>query len=110
MSKPLEFTDANFETEVLKSDQPVLVDFLGALVWSLPHYRSGHRRNRCRLCRKVQVGKVNTDENMQISTTYGIRSIPTLGIFKDGELVDSVIGALPKKSITQKMDSHLVTS
>ncbi|MCH7974914.1 MAG: thioredoxin [Bacteroidetes bacterium] len=110
MSKPMEFTDANFEKEVLKSDVPVLVDFwapwcgpckmIGPIIEELANDYAG----------KFKVGKVNTDENMQISTKYGIRSIPTLGIFLKGEMVDSIIGALPKKSIADKMEAHLTAA
>ncbi len=110
MAKPMEFTDANFETEVLKSDVPVLVDFwapwcgpckmIGPIIEELANDYAG----------KFKVGKVNTDENMQISTKYGIRSIPTLGIFLNGEMVDSIIGALPKKSIAERMKAHLTAA
>ena len=109
MSNLIEFTDANFDSEVLKSDIPVLVDFwapwcgpcrvIAPTIEELSNEYAG----------KFKVGKVNTDENMQISTQYGIRSIPTLGIFVNGKMVDSIIGALPKKSIADKMENHLTT-
>ncbi len=56
---------------------------------------------------KVKVGKVNTDENVDISVKYGIRGIPTLGIFKNGEMVDTVVGAVPKGTIEDKLKYHL---
>ncbi len=56
---------------------------------------------------KVKVGKVNTDENPQIATQHQINSIPTMMIFKGGEVVERLVGALPKEKITEKLDAHL---
>ena len=104
---PIEFNDANFEQEVIKSDVPVLVDFwavwcgpckiIAPLVTELAAEYEG----------KAKIGKLDVDNNPQVSTQYGIRSIPTLLIFRDGKIVDQIIGAVPKQAIAQKLDAQL---
>ncbi len=104
--KPVEITDSNFE-EIINSDKPVLVDFwaewcgpckmIGPVVEELASDYDG----------KAVIGKVNVDENPNVSVKFGIRSIPTLLVFKNGEIVDKQIGAVPKGVLTQKLDAQL---
>ncbi len=107
MSKTLELTDSNFAEEVEKSDKPVLVDFwaewcgpcrmVGPIVDELAGEYEG----------KAKVGKVNVDNNPDVSVKFGIRSIPALLIFKDGEVVDQIIGAVPKNQIKKQLDAQV---
>ena len=107
MGKPIELTDDTFEEEVLESDLPVLVDFwaewcgpcrmVSPIVEELAEEYDG----------KAKFGKVDVDENADISMEYNIRSIPSLLIFKDGEVVDQVVGAVPKSQLKKKLDQQL---
>ncbi|MDG5767673.1 thioredoxin [Balneolales bacterium ANBcel1] len=107
MSKTIELTDSNFNDEVLQADKPVLVDFwaewcgpcrmVGPVVEELATDYDG----------KVKVGKVDVDSNPQISMQYGIRSIPSLLIFKGGEVVDQIVGAVPKAQLQKHLDQQI---
>ena len=103
----LEITDANFDELVLKSDKPVLIDFwaewcgpcrmVGPLVEELAKEYEG----------KAVVGKVNVDHNAAISMKFGIRNIPALLFFKNGEIVDKQIGAVPKSVLADKLSKQI---
>ena len=106
MSKPVEITDSNFE-KIINSNKPVLVDFwaewcgpckmIGPLVEELANEFEG----------KAIIGKVDVDTNPEISAKFGIRSIPTLLVFKDGEIVDKQVGAVPKSVLSEKIQTQL---
>jgi thioredoxin 1 len=107
MKYTIEGTDTNFDQEVLKSDLPVLVDFWAPWCGPCRMVSPVVEELAEELTGKLKVVKVNTDENQEIAIKYGIRSIPTLGIFKDGNIVDGVIGAVPKQTIKEKLLPHL---
>ena len=91
-----EFTDANFEDDVLKSSEPVLVDFWAPWCGPCRMLMPTIEELAEEFAGKVKIGKVNTDDNQKTAAAYGITSIPTVMLFKDGEMVDKVVGAPPK--------------
>jgi thioredoxin 1 len=105
--KPITFTDDNFENEVLQSDKPVLVDFWA--VWCGPCKMIAPFVEELanELEGKAKVGKLDVDNNQESAIKYGVRSIPTVLIFKGGKVVDTIIGAVPKVQLKQKLEAAI---
>ena len=107
MANVMEFSTANFETEVVNSDVPVLVDFwapwcgpckmIGPIVEELSGEFDG----------KVKMGKVNVDNNQELAAKFGIRGIPTVMVFKNGEAIHSFVGLRPKEDLAAALNSAI---
>jgi thioredoxin 1 len=99
-----QFTDQDFEKEVLKSEKPVLVDFWAA--WCGPCQMMGPIIDELaeKVKDKYKVGKLNVDENRETASKYGVMSIPTLIIFKDGKNVKQFIGVQNKESLQEELE------
>lgn len=107
MSAAVAVTDANFKAEVLDSEVPVLVDFWAPWCGPCRMVAPVVDEIAAQYAEKVKVVKVNTDENSATATEYGIRSIPTLMIFKGGQKVDMVVGAVPKSTLSDTLQKYL---
>jgi len=101
----LEFTDANFQKDVMESDKLTVIDFwaewcgpcrmIGPVIEEMAHEYDG----------KALIGKVNVDHNMGVSAQFGVRSIPTILFIKNGEVVDKSVGAVPKAVLAEKLEA-----
>lgn len=102
------YTDANFESEVLKSKEPVLIDFwapwcgpckiMGPIIEEIAKEMDG---------KPVRIGKMNVDENQVTPGVYGVMSIPTLMIFKGGQVVEQMVGVQAKDKVIEKLNAHM---
>ena len=107
MKEPIQTNDTRFATDVLETNRPAVIDFwaewcgpcraIGPVIEELSKEYAG----------KVNVGKVNVDENPQVSMNYGITSIPAILFIKNGQVVDKLVGAQPKGNFVKKIESHL---
>ncbi len=107
MSAEITLTDANFDETISNSDLPILVDFWAP--WCGPCRFVGPILSQIAEERAdtLKIGKMNVDDNQATAQKFGITSIPTLMLFKDGEAIERIVGALPKPTLEQQLQKHL---
>jgi thioredoxin 1 len=103
----LEFTDGNFQSEVLDSQQPVLVDFWAPWCGPCKMLTPTIEQLAGEFQGKVRIGKLNTDDNPQVASSYGISAIPTVLLFKGGSIVDRFVGVTPKTKMSDSLNKNL---
>jgi len=110
MEHEVQLTDANFSQEVLESDKPVLVDFWAP--WCMPcrMVAPAVQEIAAEYAGRVKVGKLNTDENQMTAAQYQIMGIPSLLVYRDGKVVDRIVGVVPKEQIVQALDRHVAVN
>ena len=102
-----EFTDQNFETDVLQAEIPVLIDFWATWCGPCKAIAPIIEEIAADYEGKVKVGKVDVDQNQNTAMQFGVRSIPTLLIIKDGKVSQQIVGAVPKENITKVLDETI---
>lgn len=103
----LEFTDATFDADVLKADVPVLVDFWAAWCGPCRQMTPTIEALATDYAGRVKIGKLDVDSNQQTAARYQIRGIPTLLVFKGGQVVEQMVGARGKADVQKVLDTHL---
>lgn len=107
MGTTLAITDATFETEVLNATEPVLVDFWATWCGPCKAIAPALEEIATEQTGRLKIAKLDVDANGETAMRFGVQSIPTLILFKDGQQVERLLGAMPKQSIMSKLERHL---
>jgi len=107
MSNAMAVTDGTFETEVVQSSVPVLVDFWAAWCGPCRAIAPAVEEIASEYNGRLKVVKLDVDDNQEVAIKYGVQSIPTLMVFKGGEVVERLVGAYPKPVLLSKIQNHL---